>query len=62
MALYQGYVTIGNLKEFPLSLKVGRQELAYGEERLVGTADWINNSRVFDGAKVRWENSRAAGE
>ena len=56
MALYQAYVTLGNHKEFPLSLKVGRQELAYGEERLVGTADWLNNSRVFDGAKVRWEN------
>ena len=25
MALYQGYVTLGNPKEFPLSLKVGRQ-------------------------------------
>src|SRR6266404_1404234 len=33
--LHQAYVTLGNHKEFPLSLKVGRQELSYGEERMV---------------------------
>src|ERR1041385_941724 len=32
--LHQAYVTIGNHKEFPLSLKVGRQELSFGDERL----------------------------
>jgi hypothetical protein len=51
--LHQAYVTVGNLKEFPLSLKVGRQELSYGEERLVGAFVWNNIGRVFDAAKVR---------
>lgn len=51
--LRQAYVTVGDLKEFPLSLKVGRQELAYGEERLVGTFGWNNIGRTFDAAKVR---------
>lgn len=30
--LQQAYITLGNHKEFPLSLKVGRQELVFGEQ------------------------------
>ena len=55
--LHQAYLTLGNLKEFPLSLKVGRQELSYGDERLIGAFDWNNLGRVFDAAKLRWQNS-----
>ncbi|MCI0747981.1 MAG: alginate export family protein [Verrucomicrobia subdivision 3 bacterium] len=54
--LHQAYFTVGNHKEFPLSLKVGRQELSYGEERLVGAFAWNNIGRVFDAAKLRWQN------
>ena len=54
--LNQAYVTIGNHKEFPLSVKIGRQALAYGDERLVGAFAWNNIGRVFDAAKVRWQN------
>ncbi|MEZ0258609.1 MAG: alginate export family protein, partial [Chthoniobacter sp.] len=53
--LRQGYIEIGNVKEFPLSLKVGRQILSYGDERLVGAFDWNNIGRTFDAAKLRWE-------
>src|SRR3974390_1550045 len=34
--LHQGYVTLGGNQEVPVSLKVGRQELIYGDERLIG--------------------------
>ncbi|MDB6025329.1 MAG: hypothetical protein JWM68_1552 [Verrucomicrobiales bacterium] len=54
--LYQAYVRVGNPKEFPLSLKIGRQELTYGDERLVGNGDWNNIPRSFDAAKMRFEN------
>jgi len=54
--LHQAYVTLGNHKEFPLSLKVGRQELSYGDERLVGAFAWNNIGRTFDAAKLRWQN------
>jgi hypothetical protein len=55
--LHQAYVVYGNPEVFPISLKVGRQELIYGDERLVGAADWTNTGRVFDTVKVRFENS-----
>ncbi len=60
--LHQAYVTIGNHKEFPVSLKLGRQELSYGEERLIGAFGWNNIGRVFDGAKVRWQNEWFAAD
>ncbi|MBI5388637.1 MAG: alginate export family protein [Verrucomicrobia bacterium] len=56
--LHQAYVTLGNPKEFPLSLKVGRQEMMYGDDRLIGASDWGNTGRVFDTAKVRFENKQ----
>ncbi len=45
----------GNPKAFPLTLKLGRQILSYGDERLVGAFDWNNIGRTFDAVKLRWE-------
>jgi len=58
MDIHQAYITLGNTKDLPLSLKLGRQELSYGEERLVGAFAWNNIGRVFDAAKItlRQEN------
>jgi hypothetical protein len=53
--LRQGYIEIGNPKEFPLVLKVGRQILSYGDERLIGAFDWNNIGRTFDAVKLRYE-------
>jgi Alginate export len=53
--LHQGYVVLGNPEEFPVSAKIGRQEMMYGDERLIGNFDWNNIGRVFDAAKVRYE-------
>jgi hypothetical protein len=36
----------------PVSVRVGRQELVYGEQRLVGHVGWLNAARTFDAAKV----------
>jgi hypothetical protein len=53
--LYQAFVRLGDPSRFPLTAKIGRQELIYGDERLVGNADWYNVPRTFDAAKVRFE-------
>jgi hypothetical protein len=36
-----------------LDVRLGRQELAYGEDRLVGSLDWAMSARAFDGLFVR---------
>lgn len=35
-----------------VAVRVGRQELAFGEQRLVGHVSWLNAARTFDAAKV----------
>lgn len=36
----------------PLTLRVGRQDLQYGKERLVSPLDWASTRRRFDGVKL----------
>ena len=54
--LYQAYINLGTQTKFPVVAKIGRQELIYGDERLVGASSWNNIARVFDAAKVRYED------
>jgi len=54
--LHQAFLRIGDATQSPVTVKVGRQELIYGDERLVGNADWANIPRSFDAAKVRFED------
>ena len=56
--LHQANIVLGNLKQFPLVAKMGRQELMYGDERMVGVADWGNLGRSFEAAKLRYENTQ----
>ena len=56
--LRQAWIELANPKVFPVSLKLGRQELSYGDERLIGAFDWNNFSRTFDAVKLRWANAK----
>ncbi len=56
--LRQAYVELSNGEPTGLSLKVGRQILSYGDERLVGAFDWNNIGRTFDAAKVRYQGDK----
>lgn len=37
-----------------LTLRVGRQELLYGAERLISPLDWANTRRTFEGVKLMY--------
>lgn len=41
--------------ESPLTLRVGRQELLYGKQRIISPLDWANTRRRFDAVKLIWE-------
>lgn len=38
-----------------LELRLGRQEFAYGNQRLVGSFGWDTVGRTFDGARLTWK-------
>ncbi|MBI5755518.1 MAG: alginate export family protein [Nitrospirae bacterium] len=54
--LSQGYVELGKLFGQPLSVKIGRQAMFYGEHRLIGHLEWSNNARRFDAIKFTYKH------
>ncbi len=51
--LHQGYLELnGKWEGRGVGLRAGRQEIALGNERLVGAVGWTNTGRSFDGARV----------
>lgn len=53
----QGYV---EWKEKPFSLKLGRQLLIFGEERLIGSFQWNNIGRTYDVARFTYEGKKSS--
>jgi len=48
--LHQAWAELGNTEKYHVKVRVGRQELTFGDQRLVGASQWLNVSRVFDAA------------
>jgi hypothetical protein len=55
--LRMGFADLGGATT-PVVLRVGRQELAFGEQRLVGHVSWLNTARTFDGARATLKHRR----
>ena len=52
--IHQAYLDVGSSASGsqPVSLRIGRQKLAYGSQRMVSPLEWVNTARVFDGARI----------
>jgi hypothetical protein len=50
--LRQAYAELGDPDKNPVALRVGRQEISLGGERLVGVSQWQNVGRSFDAARL----------
>jgi hypothetical protein len=57
---HQAYLSIADLFSSGLTLKLGRQEMTYGNERLIAVSNWGNTARSFDAAKLSFENDTYA--
>lgn len=47
-------IKLSSINQGPVYLRVGRQELLYGSQRLISTLDWANTRRTFQGVKAFW--------
>lgn len=56
--LHQGYAEVSDLPWVGGRLRAGRQEIGFGDERLVGRVNWSQQGRSFDGLSY----ARAFGE
>lgn len=54
--LRQAYVEIADYKAFPLGITIGRQRLAYGDNRLIADGRWSNFGRTYDAVKLRYQS------
>ncbi|MDZ4402602.1 alginate export family protein [Prosthecobacter sp.] len=57
--ILKAYVQLGNPKK-GLSATIGRQFLNYGDQRLVGPLEWLNQARTFDAVKFRYTTQKYA--
>jgi hypothetical protein len=49
---FQLFVDIKDLNSIPLTVRLGRQALAFGDQRLVGSFGWSNVGRSFQGIRL----------
>ena len=56
--LHQAYLQMDRFLHPRLSLRLGRQELSYGNQRLLGAFGWNNIGRSFDALKLTYSSSR----
>ncbi|EOQ95035.1 PF13372 domain protein [Leptospira wolbachii serovar Codice str. CDC] len=52
----EAYIEVKNNFNLPFHIQAGRQILRYGDERLVGSLDWTNIGRSFDGLRLKWDD------
>jgi len=51
-------IKLANVKDGQAYVRVGRQELLYGSQRLISTLDWANTRRTFQGVKTFWRTPK----
>ena len=52
--VHQAYLDVGlpGSASVPISVRIGRQKLTYGAQRMVSPLEWVNTARLFDGVRI----------
>jgi len=58
--VYQAYIQADDMLEYPVSMRIGRQEMSYGTELLIGDRDFFQNGLSFDAVKLMYEDGDLA--
>lgn len=53
----EAFVEVGDSEQDNWVFSVGRRTLSYGDNRIVGPANWSNSRRAYDVARLRHENN-----
>src|SRR5207302_7150168 len=52
MDLRMAYLEIGDAEKKTFGLRAGRQQLNFGDQRLVGAVNWLNTARTFNAVRL----------
>lgn len=55
--IHQAFFKIENLFDLPFDIKFGRFEAIYGSERFIGSVNWNNVGRSFDGGVISYKGN-----
>ncbi len=62
---HQAYMDIKDMGDTALSLRIGRQAIGLGGQRLIGAVEWAQQGRIFDGVlvtvKPQWGTIQGVG-
>ena len=62
---HQAYMDIKDMGDTALSLRIGRQAIGLGGQRIIGAVEWAQQGRAFDGviatAKPQWGTVKGVG-
>jgi len=58
--IHQAYVRIKRMFDLPIDMKLGRMEVIYGSQRLIGAVGWHNIGRSLDGIIFTYKTGRSA--
>ncbi|PJZ70985.1 hypothetical protein CH373_00140 [Leptospira perolatii] len=53
--LREGWVLLKNLP-VPVNVQIGRMAFTYGDQRMIGVANWLHNALSFDGVRFIYES------
>lgn len=56
--IHQAFFKIENLFDLPFDIKLGRFEAIYGSERFIGSVNWNNVGRSFDGGILSFKSDK----
>jgi hypothetical protein len=61
--LHQAYAELQReVRAGTLRVRAGRQELVYGDERVIGPVNWSNTARAFDALQIRLQRGAWTGD
>lgn len=52
--IHEGFVDFQRFLKLPVALRADRQELVYGDQRLIGNFGWSNQGRAFDAFRLMY--------
>ena len=52
--MHEGFVDFQHFLNLPVALRAGRQELIFGDQRLIGNFGWSNQGRAFDAFRLMY--------
>ena len=53
--IHQAFVDVTPIPDVPMTIRAGRQELSYGNQKLVGAFGWSNVGRTFNALKMIYD-------